>query len=99
MFTVTMCSSTSDVDGGAQLLVAFTPGNASPVQVSVTVPGLAGTVTSLVGGVELKVVGPTNKTNMPANVPSTATSPSLSRSFAEIKLVFDSFWDMIDLLY
>jgi hypothetical protein len=49
---VTTCSSTGDVDGGAQLLVRLAPGRTSPVQVELAVPGLEGTVTLLVGGVE-----------------------------------------------
>src|SRR5687768_460434 len=46
------CSSTGDVDGGAQLLSTLKPGSTSPVHVSVTVPGLAGTRTLPVGGVD-----------------------------------------------
>jgi hypothetical protein len=49
---VTTCSSTGELDGGAQLLVRLVPGSTCPVHVELTVPGLDGTVTLLVGGVE-----------------------------------------------
>ena len=50
---VTSCSSTSELEGGAQLLVGFTPGWIVPVHVDETVcPALDGTATELAGGVE-----------------------------------------------
>src|SRR5690349_12610613 len=50
---VTACSSTGEVETGAQSLAGFVPTPAVPVQVSVTVtPAEVGTLIELVGGLE-----------------------------------------------